>query len=390
MCGRVACQVVYSASMSAPVFTYQLDTADGGARAGTFHTPHGPLQTPIFAPVGTQGTVKAVTPRDLRDLGATLVLANTYHLYLRPGDALIRDLGGLHHFMGWDGPMLTDSGGFQVWSLGQINHIDDDGVTFRSHIDGSQHRFTPERSIEIQQNLGADIIMCFDELADPDDYDYLRAALDRTHRWAERCRAAWTTTDRQALFGIVQGGIFDDLRRESARVLAGLDFPGYAIGGLSVGESKDDMYRVLETVTPLLPAHKPRYLMGVGTIQDLVRGVACGVDIFDCVLPTRLARHGAAMTRRGRLNLANAAFARDTAPLDESCDCYTCQHFSRAYLRHLVQSKEMLAATLLSIHNLRTLVRLAQEMRAAILEGRFTSYAEETLGQHSTINKDIL
>ncbi len=367
--------------MSLPLFTYHLDGIDNAARAGKFHTLHGTLLTPVFAPVGTQGTVKAVTPRDLKDLGATLVLANTYHLYLRPGDELIRDLGGLHHFMQWNGPLLTDSGGFQVWSLSRINRIDDNGVIFRSHIDGSRHYFTPERSIAIQQNLGADIMMCFDELADPDDYDYLRTSLERTHRWAERCRSAWTTSDRQALFGIVQGGIFEDLRRQSVRVLTGMDFSGYGIGGLSVGESKEAMYRTLEIVTSLLPSDKPRYLMGVGTVEDLIRGVACGVDIFDCVLPTRLARHGAAMTHSGQLNIKNAVYARDQDPLDAACDCYTCQHFSRAYVRHLVQSREMLAATLLSIHNLRTLVRLAQDMRQAILEQRFTSYTTHVLMQ---------
>lgn len=374
--------------MSAPIFTFQIQATDGEARAGVFHTPHGPLYTPVFAPVGTQATVKAVTPRDLRELGASLVLANTYHLYLRPGDEIVRDLGGLHRFMAWDGPILTDSGGFQVWSLGQINEIDDDGVTFRSHLDGSRHRFTPERSIAIQQNLGADIIMCFDELADPDDYDYLRLSVERTHRWAERCYVAWTNRQRQALFGIVQGGIFEDLRRRSAQGLVSMDFPGYGIGGLSVGESKADMYRTLECVTPLLPADKPRYLMGVGTVEDLIHSVARGVDIFDCVLPTRLARHGAAMTRRGRLNLKNAAYAREAAPLEEDCDCYTCRHFSRGYLRHLVHSGEMLAATLLSIHNLRTLIRLAGEIRTAILERRFADYMAATLEQITVSDKD--
>ena len=323
--------------------------------------------------------MKAVTPRDLVELGASLILANTYHLYLRPGDHLINDLGGLHRFAGWDGPILTDSGGFQVWSLSTSNTIDDDGVTFQSHIDGSTHRFTPERSIAIQQNLGADIIMCFDELCDPDNRTYARVALDRTHRWAARCRKAWTTHDSQALFGIIQGGIFPDLRQESVLTLRDMDFPGYAIGGLSVGESKTDMFRILDTVLPLLPANKPRYLMGVGTVADLVNSVERGVDIFDCVLPTRLARHGTAMTRSGRLNIKNARFARDSSPLEAGCDCYTCQTFSRAYIRHLVQSKEILAATLLSIHNIRTLVHLTIEMRRAIIEGYFNSFKEDTL-----------
>jgi queuine tRNA-ribosyltransferase len=365
--------------MSEQLFQFILEATDGAARAGVFNTRHGPLRTPVFAPVGTQGTVKGVTPHQLRALGATLVLANTYHLYLRPGDEVIRHLGGLHEFMAWPGPILTDSGGFQVWSLSDINKITDDGVTFRSHLDGSLHHLTPEKSVAIQQNLGADIIMCFDELADPDDYAYLRTALDRTHQWAERCYRAWTNRDQQALFGIVQGGIYEDLRRESAAALTGIDFPGYAIGGLSVGESKEDMYATIEVVNALLPADRPRYLMGVGTIRDLVEGVARGIDIFDCVLPTRLARHGAAMTTRERLNIKNAVYADDPAPLDETCDCYTCEHFSRAYLRHLVKSREMLGATLLSIHNLRTLIRLGQEMRAAIVAGEFAAYAEETL-----------
>lgn len=368
-------------------FSYQLQATDGAARTGVLSTYHGPLDTPVFAPVGTQATVKAVTPRDLADIGASLILANTYHLYLRPGDDLVRDMGGLHHFMGWPGPMLTDSGGFQVWSLSDINAIDDDGVTFRSHIDGSSHRFTPERSIAIQENLGADIIMCFDECSDPHDYEYNRRAMNRTHRWAERCLVAWTNRDRQALFGIVQGGIFNDLRQQSARVLTEMDFPGYAIGGLSVGESKEDMHRILEVVTPLLPADKPRYLMGVGTIEDLIHGVARGIDIFDCVLPTRIARHGAAMTRQGQITIRNAVYARQDRPLEDGCDCYACQNFSRAYVRHLVRAKEILGSTLLSIHNLRTLIRLAQEMRAAIRAGDFARYAAETLAalHHSSL-----
>lgn len=366
------------------MFSFTLDAVEGHARAGTFLTRHGPLQTPVFAPVGTQATVKALTPRQLEELGATLVLANTYHLYMRPGDELVAEMGGVHEFMQWHGPMLTDSGGFQVWSLGDINEVDDDGVTFRSHLDGSLHRFTPERSVEIQQNLGADIMMCFDELADPDNHDYLQTALQRTHLWATRSREAWTNRDEQALFGIVQGGIFEDLRRQSAEAITALDFPGYAIGGLSVGESKEEMYRALDVTTPLLPTGKPRYLMGVGTIEDLINGVARGVDIFDCVLPTRLARHGAAFTEHGRANMKNARFANDPGPISETCDCYACQTFSRAYIRHLLKSQEILGATLLSIHNVRTLVRLAQEMRAAILAGRFADYARETLAKLDT------
>jgi queuine tRNA-ribosyltransferase len=284
--------------------------------------------------------------------------------------------------------MLTDSGGFQVWSLGAINQIDADGVTFRSHLDGSIHRFTPERAIEIQQNLGADIIMSFDECADPLDHDYNRIALERTHSWAERCRVAWDENPHQALFGIVQGGIFEDLREQSAEFLAGLDLPGYAIGGLSVGEGKADMHRMVEVTTPLLPATKPRYLMGVGTIEDLVEGVRRGIDIFDCVLPTRIARHGAALTQTGQITIRNAQYARDERPLDALCDCYACQHFTRAYIRHLVKTHEMLGSTLLSIHNLRTLIRLAKEMRTAILNGQFTEYANQVLQRLSSSTEE--
>ena len=332
----------------------------------------------MFAPVGTQATVKALTPRHLEELGASLVLANTYHLYLRPGDELIAGLGGLHAFMNWPHPMLTDSGGFQVFSLADSRKIDSDGVTFKSHIDGSLHRLTPEKSIAIQENLGADIIMVFDECAPPHDRQYNLRALQRTHAWAERSLKAQRRND-QALFGIVQGGVFADLRSESARFIASLGFPGHAIGGLSVGETKAEMHAMLELVNAELPEEKPRYLMGVGTVEDLLNGVKRGVDIFDCVLPTRLARHNAAMLPQGRLNLVNAAFARDPQPIDSECTCYTCQNFSRAYLRHLILAREMLAATLLSIHNLHTLIQLAGDMRRAILDGRFDLFYEEHL-----------
>ncbi len=361
------------------LFQFERHATDGAARAGAFQTAHGPLLTPIYAPVGTQATVKALTPRQVREVGASLVLANTYHLYLRPGDEVIAALGGLHAFMGWDGPMLTDSGGFQVFSLGgqkgkkPLRTIDDDGVTFRSYIDGSRHRFTPERVVEIQQNLGADVAMVLDECAPPDDYDYNTRALRRTHAWAERCHAAHTRAD-QALFGIVQGGVFPELRAQSAEFLRGLDFPGYAIGGLSVGETKTQMHAMLDVTVPLLPADKPRYLMGVGTPEDLVEGVARGIDIFDCVLPTRVARNGQALLRDGKFNMRNARFATDPAPLDERCTCYTCRHFSRAYLRHLLVAKEMLVATLLSIHNLHTMLTIIHEIRAAILAGEFAAY----------------
>ncbi len=345
------------------------------ARAGVFHTPHGDLPTPIFAPVGTQATVKAVTPSQLEDVGATLVLANTYHLYLRPGADLIAEMGGLHCFMQWPRPMLTDSGGFQVFSLGEMRKVDEDGVTFKSHIDGSMHRFTPEKSIDIQQKLGADIIMAFDECAPPYDREYSARAMHRTHAWAERCLKAQTRPD-QALFGIVQGGAFPELRAQSARVISGMDFPGHAIGGLSVGETKPEMHAMLEVVNAILPENKPRYLMGVGTPEDLIEGIRRGVDIFDCVLPTRLARHQAAMTLNGRMNLLNATYAHDPRPIDESCGCYTCRTFSRAYLRHLVAAKEMLAATLLSIHNIFTLLELVRGARQAIIDQRFEDWAE--------------
>ncbi|MDY7075535.1 MAG: tRNA guanosine(34) transglycosylase Tgt [Chloroflexota bacterium] len=357
-------------------FQLTLSATDGRARAGVFHTPHGDVRTPVFMPVGTQATVKAVSPRDLHELGATVILANTYHLYLRPGDERIARLGGLHKFMGWDSPILTDSGGYQVFSLAQRRKIDAGGVTFRSHIDGSEHRFTPEKVITIQENLGADIIVCLDECADPSDYGYNVQAVGRTHAWAEQCKAAKSRSD-QALFGIVQGGVFPDLREESARFLTDLGFDGYAIGGLSVGETKEEMHAMLEVVDPLLPAEQPRYLMGVGTPQDLVECVARGVDMFDCVLPTRLARNGGALTRTGRLNLRNARFADDPAPLEDGCTCYACTHFSRAYVRHLTRANEILGHQLLSLHNLHLLLTITREIRAAILEGRFQAYRKE-------------
>ena len=360
------------------MFEFDLLAIQAGARAGLFHTPHGDLQTPVFAPVGTQATVKTLTPDQLNKLGATLVLANTYHLYLRPGDELIRDMGGLHQFMSWPYPLLTDSGGYQVFSLADTRKIDVDGVTFKSHIDGSTHRFTPERSIEIQENLGADIIMAFDECSDPNDHDYSHGAMERTHRWAERSLHAHKQPD-QALFGIIQGGIDPDLRTTSAQFISSLPFPGIAIGGLSVGETKAEMHRMLDVVIQALPAEKPRYLMGVGTPEDLIDGISRGVDIFDCVLPTRLARHNAAFSPEGRLNLMNAVYARDPRPIDETCQCYTCQTFTRAYLRHLIVARELLAGTLLSIHNLHALIQLVKEMRTSILDGTFEGKANAWL-----------
>jgi len=355
-------------------FSYTLIARQGNARAGVFRTPHGDIQTPIFAPVGTQATVKSVTPAQLAETGANLVLSNTYHLYLRPGADLVNEMGGLHEFMRWPGPMLTDSGGFQVFSLSDMRKIDEDGVTFKSYINGSMHRFTPEKSIEIQQKLGADIIMAFDECAPPYDRDYSERAMQRTHAWAARCKAA-KTRDDQALFGIVQGGVFTDLRQRSAEYIASLDLPGCAIGGLSVGESKPEMNAMIEVVNAILPQDKPRYLMGVGSPEDLITGIQRGIDIFDCVLPTRLARHSAAMTRTGRMNLVNTVYTHDPRPIDETCGCYTCREFSRAYLRHLIMAKETLSGTLISIHNLYTLLELVRDARQAILDGTFDHFA---------------
>ncbi|MGW8319235.1 MAG: tRNA guanosine(34) transglycosylase Tgt [Candidatus Promineifilaceae bacterium] len=368
------------------MFEFELVATDPqtSARVGRLVTPHGVITTPVFAPVGTQATVKALTPAVLIELGAELILGNTYHLYLRPGDELIRDLGGLHRFMSWDRPILTDSGGFQVFSLGETRKIDEDGVTFQSHLDGSNHRFTPEKSIAIQENLGGDIIMAFDECPPPDDYDYVVQSLARTHAWAARCKEAQRRDD-QALFGIVQGGVFPDLRETSARFLMELDFPGYAIGGLSVGESKAEMYAMLDTLNPILPADKPRYLMGVGTAEDLVNGVLRGVDMFDCVLPTRLARHGAAMVPGGRLNMNNAQFISDPEALERSCTCYTCRHFTRAYIRHLVRANEILGHILLSIHNVHFLLDVMRQLREAILSGTIAAFAASFLESYPSV-----
>ena len=362
--------------------------ASGQARLGQICTPHGEIATPAFAPVGTQATVKTLDPRDLHELGAELVLGNTYHLYLRPGADVVEDMGGLHSFMGWDGPILTDSGGFQVFSLAENRKVSDEGVEFRSHIDGSRHLFTPEMVVRVQEQLGADIIMVLDECAEPHSRAYNEQAMARTHAWAERCRAAQRRGD-QALFGIVQGGVFADLRRQSAEFLVGLDLPGYAIGGLSVGEPKEQMYSMLEITIPLLPADKPRYLMGVGAPEDLLEGVARGVDLFDCVLPTRLARNASLFTRKGRLNIRNARFGRDPAPIEEGCGCYTCRHFTRAYLRHLFKSGEILGARLATIHNVHFLLQLMREIRAAIADNGFEAFREAFLADYPIIPHEI-
>ena len=360
-------------------FEFEILGQHGNARAGILHTPHGDIPTPVFAPVGTQATVKAVPPRDLLELQATLILSNTYHLHLRPGDELVRDMGGLHEFMQWHKPILTDSGGFQVFSLAQINKIDDDGVTFQSHIDGSRRRLTPESSMKIQENLGADIIMAFDQCPPPTERVTVEKAVERTHHWALRCREAHPDDNKQALFGIVQGGVFEDLRQASAQFLQKLGCPGYAIGGLAVGETKQEMYATLDVTLPAMPDNKPRYLMGVGDPDDLVEAIARGIDIFDCVIPTRLARHGAALTHTGRLNMRNTRYKLDEEPVEVGCTCYCCQNFSRAYIRHLIVAKELLSHYLLSIHNIHFLIQHVQQMRRAILDGTFDSYQNDFL-----------
>ncbi|MCL1852369.1 MAG: tRNA guanosine(34) transglycosylase Tgt [Peptococcaceae bacterium] len=352
-----------------------------GARAGVLHTPHGCVETPVFMPVGTQATVKGVSPEELDALGAQIILSNTYHLYLRPGPAIVRKAGGLHKFMHWSKPILTDSGGFQVFSLGDLRKISEEGVAFRSHLDGSAHFLTPEKAVDIQLDLGADIIMAFDECAPfPSSYDYVKQSMGRTLRWLGRCQEAVSAradedrlgleAEGSSLFGIVQGGMYEDLRRESALATVAFDLPGYAIGGLSVGEPFEVMCEMLDVTTEILPADKPRYLMGVGTPDYLLAAVRRGVDMFDCVLPTRIARNGSAMTREGRLVVRNAAFAEDLRPIEEGCTCYACRNFSRAYIRHLVKANEMFGLRLLSIHNLHFLVAFMREVRYAIIHGK--------------------
>ncbi|MAU09093.1 MAG: tRNA guanosine(34) transglycosylase Tgt [Anaerolineaceae bacterium] len=364
-------------------FEFEIIATDGHARAGILHTPHGDIPTPCFAPVGTQATVKAVPPRDLHELHASLVLANTYHLHLRPGEDLVQKMGGLHEFMQWDGPILTDSGGFQVFSLTQINKIDDEGVTFRSHIDGSQHRLTPESSMAIQEALGADIIMAFDQCPPPTDRETVEKAVARTHAWAARCREAHPDDSKQALFGIVQGGVFPDLREESAKFIQSLDLKGYAIGGLAVGETKAEQYATLEQTLQFMTDDRPRYLMGVGDPDDLCEDITRGIDIFDCVIPTRLARHGAAFTFDGRVNMKNARFKEDERPVivDDGFESYS-QNFSRAYLRHLMVAKELLGYHLLSLNNIAFLITHVQNMRQAIIEGRLAQYTDSFLKRY--------
>ena len=350
-----------------------------GARRGVIHTPHGDIQTPVFMPVGTQATVKSVTPEELKDeIGAQIILANTYHLYLRPGQDLVKEAGGLHKFMNWDKPILTDSGGFQVFSLGDLRTICEEGVEFKSHLDGKKLFFSPESVMKTEEDLGADIIMAFDECCPyPSTYEYTKKSMERTTRWAKRCKEAHTTTDKQALFGIIQGGFYKDLREQSAKDLIDLDFPGYAIGGISVGEPKEEFIDILNHTAPLMPENKPRYLMGVGTPDYLIEAAIAGIDMCDCVLPTRLARHGNAMTWNGKVVIRNATYERDWNPLDSECDCYTCKNYTRAYIRHLVKTNEILGIRLLSIHNLHFLTKLMERVRIEIENDNLGTFKEE-------------
>jgi len=358
-------------------FGFELLATSGQARRGRLHTPHGTVETPAFMPVGTQATVKALVKEDLLAAGAQIVLCNAYHLYLRPGHKVIEKIGGLHRFMNWDRPILTDSGGFQIYSLADLREVTDQGAVFRSHLDGSIHEFTPEKALEVQEALGADVAMVLDECPKlPCPRDELERAVSRTLLWARRSLEA-KRRDGQAMFAIVQGGLDRELRRHCAAELAGMDFPGYAIGGLSVGESKVEMLETVDATAPFLPADKPRYLMGVGAPEDLVEAVARGIDLFDCVIPTRNARNGALLTSQGKLVIKNARYAQDELPPDPDCDCYTCQNFSRAYLRHLYLAKEILSARLNSIHNLRYTFRLMLSMREAVEAGRLEGFREK-------------
>ena len=366
--------------MKQPI-TYELLHVDKstGARRGIVHTPHGDIQTPIFMPVGTQATVKSMTPEELKEeVKAQIILSNTYHLYLRPGHEIVKEAGGLHKFMNWDRPILTDCGGFQVFSLSDLRQISEEGVEFKSHLDGSKHMFTPEKVMEIENALGADIIMSFDECCPyPSTYEYTKNSMERTTRWAKRCIKAHARPDEQGLFGIIQGGFFKDLREKSAKDLIELDFPGYAVGGISVGEPKEEFLDILRFTTPLMPENKPRYLMGVGTPDYLIEAAMVGIDMCDCVLPTRIARNGTAMTSHGKVVVRNATYERDWGPLDPECDCYTCKNYTRAYIRHLVKANEILGVRLLSIHNLRFLTRLMERIRTEIENDNLANFKEE-------------
>ncbi len=364
--------------MSAITYEHIKTCKQTGARLGIVHTPHGSFETPAFMPVGTQATVKTMSPEELKEVGSGIILSNTYHLWLRPGEDVIKEAGGLHKFMNWDRPILTDSGGYQVFSLSKFRKIEEEGVHFRHHLNGSKLFLSPEKAMEIQNALGSDIMMAFDECPPyPATYEYMKASVERTSRWAARCLTAHARPEDQGLFGIVQGGEFEELRKQSAKDLVALDFPGYAIGGLSVGEPKDIMNRVLEFTTPLLPEDKPRYLMGVGSPDSLIDGSIRGIDMFDCVLPTRIARNGTLMTSEGRINIKNAKFERDFRPLDENCDCHVCKTYSRAYIRHLIRADETFGIRLTSYHNLHFLLNLMEQIREAIRQDRLGDFREE-------------
>ena len=363
-----------------PAVTYELLHIDKstGARRGVVHTPHGDIQTPVFMPVGTQATVKSMTPDELKEMvGAQIILSNTYHLYLRPGSDIVKEAGGLHKFMNWDRPILTDCGGFQVFSLSALRTITEDGVEFRSHLDGSKHFFSPESVMKIEEDLGADIIMSFDECVEyPASYEYTKQSMERTTRWAKRCKEAHKT-ENQALFGIIQGGFYEDLRKKSAEDLIALDLPGYAIVGISVGEPKEEFLKMLYYTASLMPSDKPRYLMGVGTPDYLIESAIAGIDMCDCVLPTRIARNGTALTWSGKVVVRNATYERDWGPLDPDCDCYTCKNYTRAYIRHLIKANEILGVRLLSIHNLRFLTNLMEKVRIEIENDNLLNFKNE-------------
>lgn len=366
-------------------FWYELKhvCAQTGARYGILHTPHGDVETPMFMPVGTLATVKGISPEQLKQMNSGVILSNTYHLWLRPGEDVVEKAGGLHQFMNYDGPILTDSGGFQVFSLGKTRKIEEEGVTFKSIVDGRKLFLSPEKAIQIQNSLGADIIMSFDECAPyPCTHDYMKNSVERTLRWAKRGKDAHQKANQQALFGIVQGGEFEDLREICAKELVAIDFPGYSIGGTSVGEPKDVMYKMIDDSIKWLPEDKPRYLMGVGNPIDLIEGAIRGIDMFDCVLPTRVARHGALMTSHGRVNINNEKYKYDFTTLDEECDCYTCKNYTKAYLRHLHKTDEIFGKSLLSIHNVRFLLKLSEQIRQAIREDRLNDFKEEFLEKY--------
>ena len=370
--------------MKTKYFSFEVEHVDKqpGARLGLLHTPHGDIQTPVYMPVGTQATVKAMTPRDVEETGASIILSNTYHLYLRPGHTLVQEAGGLHSFMHWNKPILTDSGGFQVFSLARKGDIKEDGVLFRSHIDGSKHFFSPEKSMEVQKALGSDIVMAFDECTPPDiTHEKARDAMERTLKWLDRCSKV-QLKPHQTLFPIIQGNMYADLRKESAQRTVPYAKCGVAIGGLSVGETAEKMYEMLDVLYPYLPKDQPHYLMGVGTADYIVEGVARGIDMFDCVLPTRIARNGTAMVKEGFMTIRNAPYAEDFTPIDPDCDCYACKNYTRAYIRHLIKSDEIMGGRLLSIHNIRFLERLAADIRQAIMEDRYDEFRKEFMAQY--------